>query len=100
MDVNRCFVRGAEVARYLTSGRAYVQDERYAAGAGMRRSGQAHPCVDTRRPASYGPEVRYRTSSALCVNYKVVVSKRTNTLMAEAGADIVLPGPYEAGSRG
>ena len=26
---------GAEVVRYLTSGLAYVQDERYAAGAGM-----------------------------------------------------------------
>ena len=25
-------------------GRAYIQDERYAAGAGMRRSGRAHPC--------------------------------------------------------
>jgi hypothetical protein len=47
---------GAEDARYLTSGHAYVQDERYAAGAGMRRSGQAHPvALDTRRPASYGP---------------------------------------------
>ena len=29
--------------QHLTSGLAYVQDERYAAGAGMRRSGQAHP---------------------------------------------------------
>ncbi len=34
------------------------------------------------------------------VNYEVVVSKRTNTLMVEAGAGIVLPGPYEAGRRG
>jgi hypothetical protein len=36
MDTDWCFVRGAEGARYLTSGHAYVQDERYAAGAGMR----------------------------------------------------------------
>jgi hypothetical protein len=40
------------------------------------------------------------TPSALCVNHRLMVSKRTNTLMAEAGAGIVLPGPYEAGSRG
>jgi len=33
----------AKAARFLSSGRAYVQDERYAAGAGMRGSGQAHP---------------------------------------------------------
>ena len=56
--------------------------------------------LDTRLPASYGPEVRYRTSSALCVKHTAMVSKRTNTLMAEAGAGIVLPGPYEAGRRG
>ena len=92
---------GAEVARYLPSGHAYVQDERYAAGAGMRKSGQAHPCgARYSTPVSYGPEVRYRAPSTLCVNYKAMVSKRTNTLMAEAGAGIVLPGPYEAGSRG
>ena len=40
------------------------------------------------------------TPSALCINYKAMASNRTNTLMAEAGAGIVLPGPYEAGSRG
>jgi hypothetical protein len=56
--------------------------------------------LETRRPASYGPEVRYRTPSALCINYKAMASNRTDTLMAEAGAGIVLPGPYEAGSRG
>ena len=27
--------KGSEVAQYLTPGRAYVQDERYASGAGM-----------------------------------------------------------------
>ena len=59
-----------------------------------------HVSLDTRLPASYGPEVRYRTPSALCINYKAMASNRTNTLMAEAGAGIVLPGPYEAGSRG
>ena len=59
-----------------------------------------HVALDTRLPASYGPEVRYRTPSALCVNYKVMVSKRNNTLMVEAGAGVVLPGPYEAGRRG
>jgi hypothetical protein len=38
-----CFVRmGAEVARHLTSGLAYVQDERYAAGAGMRTTAGMH----------------------------------------------------------
>jgi hypothetical protein len=40
------------------------------------------------------------TPSALCVNHKAMVSKRTNTLMAEAGTGIVLPGPSEAGRRG
>ena len=37
--------RGAEVAQYLNSGLAYVQDERYAAGAGMRRSGLCPICT-------------------------------------------------------
>ena len=70
--------------RYLTSGLA-----------------QAHPCVARySTPVSYGPEVRYRIPSALCVNYKAMASNRTYTLMAEAGVGIVLPGPYEAGSRG
>ena len=36
---------GAEVAQHLTSGLAYVQDERYAAGAGMRRSGLCPICT-------------------------------------------------------
>ena len=40
------------------------------------------------------------TPSALCVNHSAMASERKNTLMAEAGAGIVLPGPYEAGSRG
>ncbi len=48
MDIVRYFVRGAEDARYLTSGHA-----------------QAHPvALDTRLPASYGPEVRYPRPSA------------------------------------
>jgi hypothetical protein len=38
-----CFIRmGAEVARYHPSGLAYVQDERYAAGAGMRTTAGMH----------------------------------------------------------
>ena len=83
--------------RYLTSGHAYVQDERYAAGAGMRRSGQAHPCgARYSTPVSYGPEVRYRTPSALCVKHKAMDSKRTNTLMAEAGAGYVQDERYIA----
>jgi hypothetical protein len=42
--------RDAKAMRYLTSGRA-----------------QAHPCVARySTPVSYGPEVRYRTPSALC----------------------------------
>ena len=47
---------GALRWRYCFPGLAYVQDERYAAGAGMRGSGQARPvALDTRLPASYGP---------------------------------------------
>ncbi len=100
------FEGGAEVARYVTSGRAYVQDERYAAGAGMRRSGQAllwspggfasHIPVLHREV----PFILNITPSALCVSHRIVASNINNTLMAEAGAGIVLPGPYEAGSRG
>ena len=59
-----------------------------------------HVSLDTRLPASYGPEVRYRTPSTLCVKHTAMDSKKNSTLMAEAGAGIVLPGPYEAGSRG
>ena len=64
----------AKAMRYLPSRRAYVQDkvrpgtgregalgyERYAAGAWMHRSGQARPvALDTRLPASYGPDRHY-----------------------------------------
>jgi hypothetical protein len=42
-----CFVRVAEAAQYLTSGRAYVQDERYFAIEHM----------DVRREASRGPHM-------------------------------------------
>ncbi len=45
--------------------------------------------LDTRHPASYGPEVRYRTPSALSVNHKAMASKRNSTLMSEAGAACV-----------
>jgi len=45
LGINCCFDRVAEDVQYLTSGLAYVQDERYAAGAWMRMSGLFRFCT-------------------------------------------------------
>src|SRR5210317_1175722 len=62
---------GALRWRDCLAGLVYVQDERYAAGAGMRRIGQAHPCV-TRYSASSAtapasPEGAYSWCSTSCI---------------------------------
>jgi hypothetical protein len=49
---------GAEVARYLTSGHAYVQDERYAAGAWMRTTAGMQE-VEQRRSSCRGAAGKY-----------------------------------------
>ena len=72
-----------------------IKRKRHAPGLGLS---QGLLTLDTDCCFDRGAEVPHTLGSVR--NHKAMASNRRNTLMAEAGAGIVLPGPYEAGSRG